>query len=524
MSDSTPFRRVKIVATMSVAVFALTACGGGSTAGSTSGSNAQIDPEAVLRVTAAAPSRNLDPHLQSGYGTFGYLTPLYDRLINVDAADELVPGLAIEWNFADDGSYLELILRDDVSFHDGTAFDAHAVAANIRRGQTLPDSGVAAALGGITSVEIVDPTRVRLHLESGSGAELPSRLATHAGMMISPRAIEAGKDLRNDPGDAGSGAYLVDTYVPLEKLTLVRSDEPYWDPAGGRVAGVEFTTIADAATRLNGLRTGVTDLTWVSSPSEAMDARRLAQSGAIRTHDVQFRNILGILMRSRGALENLELRQAIAHAVDPSEISALFSDTCEPDRQIYPEETWPADPDYLYPYAYDTESARTLAVEAGNATLSLTFAAGTNTEKAANVLQANMSEAGIQVELDPIPNNQLETRSAAGDFDAVVSNSLNPKIDPAETVDLYVTGPYQLGNQNPQIEELARRAADPTMAQHERAELYSQIWSLTLEDALFVPICRQTNVTTYTSKVIGAEDIPFTNTGIFDIRQVAMTS
>lgn len=153
-----------------VAAIALVGCGGGqANDGPTQVMNTDLDRAAVLRVTAAAPSRNLDPYLQTSYGGWGYLTPLFDRLTMVDQDGNLVPGLAKSWQFAPDGTYLELTLREDVSFHDGAKVDAAAVAANIARGKTMAGSTVVAALDDITSVEVVDPMTVRLNLVKGSG-------------------------------------------------------------------------------------------------------------------------------------------------------------------------------------------------------------------------------------------------------------------------------------------------------------------------------------------------------------------
>ncbi|MGX1768577.1 ABC transporter substrate-binding protein [Dietzia sp. NPDC055343] len=101
---------------------------------------------------------------------------------------------------------------------------------------------------------------------------LPSKFATNVGMVISPAAIESGADIQNGPGLAGSGAYLVDKFIPQESLELVRADDDYWDENGGRLAGMTITSISDAATRINGIRTGVTDLTWVSSANEVVAA------------------------------------------------------------------------------------------------------------------------------------------------------------------------------------------------------------------------------------------------------------
>lgn len=520
------YRRSGVVAAALAVVGGLTlsACGGGAAVGAYQ-SEGEIDRSATLRVSSAAPSRNLDPYLQATSGGLGHLTPVYDRLIMANENDELVPGLATEWQYAPDGSSLEMTLREGVKFHDGAVFDANAVAANIARGQTMPGSTVVDALRSINQVEVVDSTHVRLQLVPGTGADLPGRFTTNAGMMISPAAISSGADIRNGPGDAGSGPYEVSSYVPEESLVLTRVQGDYWDPEAGGVAAIEITTIADAATRLNGVRTGATDLTWVSSPSEIVDARNVAAQGILNVEEVRFRGILGVLMRSRGDLSAPEVRQAVAHAINPEAINALFSGTCTPFQQIEPQGSWAAaDSSYRYPYSYDQAAARALLAEAGPASVTLTFAASSNTDKPANVIQSMLEDVGIDAELSPLPGSQADLRYTAGDFESSVSNSVTPKLDPAETVEQYITGKYNFANDNPEIIELTRQAADPARNEADRAVLYREIWEKTLEEALFVPLCQLTNMTVSSPKVQGADSIPRVNSALFDVRHVSMTN
>ena len=51
-----------------------------------------------------------------------------------------VPQLATEWSWSPDNLALTVRLRDGVTFHDGEAFDAAAVKANIERYKTAPES------------------------------------------------------------------------------------------------------------------------------------------------------------------------------------------------------------------------------------------------------------------------------------------------------------------------------------------------------------------------------------------------
>lgn len=514
--------RTGLLAITTVTALAVAACGGGAGAGGISATG-EIDTAAVLRVASAGTSKNLDPYLQDTIGGWSYLTVLYDRLTMVDENDNLVPGLATSWSFAEDGSYLELKLRDDVTFNDGTPFNADAVAANIERGKTLEGSVAAAPFKSIVGVVPVDEYTVRLRLAPGSGVALPGLFSTAIGMMVSPKAIADGVDLRNGPGLAGSGPYVVSDYVPSESMRLTRTDRPYWDPEVGRLGGIDIQTVADASTRMNGMQTGTLDVTWVSSASEIVQSQTLADRDLFNIEKVPFRSTLGVYLRPRGAFANAELRQAAAYAIDPEAVSALFSGNCTPYRQMFPESSWASDPGYEYPYAFDPEKAKALVQKNGGASVALTFGAGSNTEKPSNVIHAALSGAGFDAELNPIPLNQLEPRFIAGDFDQMVSNAFTPKMDPAETVDTYLLRNYSIASENPDIAALSQKAANPVLSEDERAGLYHEISEKTLAEATWIPICHQTNATLYSDRVVNADSVPWVNTGIFDLRRVAMT-
>jgi peptide/nickel transport system substrate-binding protein len=505
------------------AVLALAGCGGGGSSTQGAGDGGEIDPNATLRFTSAGPIRSLDPALQTSYGGLGYLVLAFDRLTTIDKDDNIVPGLATEWTFAPDGSYLELKLRRDVKFHDGTPFDAQAVKANIERGKTLENSAIKQDLADITAVEVVDDHTVRLQLVKGKGVQLPSVFATNVGMMVSPKAIsDPSVDLGNNPGNAGSGPYIVTSFVPNEKVVMKRAPS-YWDPNVGRLAGIELQRVPDGATRLRGVQTGQSDLTTVSAANDLVQAQQLADRNVVTMNKVTFRNILGVYLRAnQGHLVKPEVRQAIAHAIDPEAISALFSGSCTPYRQLYPAHSWAAMKDYTYPYPYDQEKAKSLIQSVGGAKVTVTFAAGTNTEQPANVIQAALSAVGIEATLNPVPNSENEPRFIAGDFELMVSSSWSPKIDPADTVNTYLLNTYKLATDRSAIESIAVEAANPSLTEQQRAPLYAKIWQTTLEQAWFIPVCQQTVGVVGSPKVLNTDNVPWANIGIWDLRYIAM--
>lgn len=515
------YRRRLAVTVTALATLAVAACTGDPT-GDPNATTGEIDPNAVLRVTASSPFQNLDP-AQLAPGGYPYLTLIYDRLTMVDAKDTVVPGLATSWTFAADGSYLELALRTDVTFHDGTPFDATAVKVNIERGQTLSTSTVKQDLADITGVTVVDAHTARLNLKPGTGAVLPSALAAAAGMMVSPKAITDGVNLKLTPGNAGSGPYVATEFVPNEKYVVKRAPGTYWDPNAGRLAGMEITRVPQGATRINGVINGQTHLSFVSSANEITEARQFGKAGQLKVTTRPFRNVLGILLRAdKGDLKDKRVREAVARSVDPAAIKALFADTCTPTRSIYPGSPW-EDPAAKYPYEYDPAKAKALIAEAGGAKVSISFSAGTNTEQPATAIQAAMAQAGITATLNPTPNSETEARFIAGDFELEVSNTFNPRLDPAGTVNNYLTGNYKLATNPEVIAPIAAKAADPRSSEQERAKQYHQLWDQLFTEAWFIPICNLTNATIASPKVVGAEQLPWTNLGLFDLRTVAMT-
>ena len=81
----------------------------------------------------------IDPHINRSSELGIPLTSVYDTLVYLDLdTGELVPGLAEGWQQSDDGLTYTFYLREGVTFHDGTPFDAEAVRYNLDR-ITSPD-------------------------------------------------------------------------------------------------------------------------------------------------------------------------------------------------------------------------------------------------------------------------------------------------------------------------------------------------------------------------------------------------
>src|SRR6056297_2244048 len=82
---------------------------------------------------------------------------LCDKLVDITPDLEIIPQLATGWSWSDDGLTLTMDLREGVTFHDGTPFDAEAVKANIDRSKTMPESRRKSEVKSIESVAVTGP-------------------------------------------------------------------------------------------------------------------------------------------------------------------------------------------------------------------------------------------------------------------------------------------------------------------------------------------------------------------------------
>ena len=131
-----------------------------------------------------------------------------------------------------DGKSITFTLRKNVTFHDGTAFDAAAVKFNIERMKTMPDSKRKAELAPIASVEALAADKVKLNL-SEPFVPLLANLSDRAGMMVSPKAAS------EKAGEFAAAPVCAGPYQFVERksrdLIRVKKYPGYWNAGADRL-------------------------------------------------------------------------------------------------------------------------------------------------------------------------------------------------------------------------------------------------------------------------------------------------
>ncbi|MDQ1082898.1 ABC transporter substrate-binding protein [Microbacterium sp. SORGH_AS_0344] len=423
-------------ATVAIGALALSGCtsqrddnGGGGEAGG--------DVDSTFVFGASGDPSSLDPAFASDGESFRISRQIFEGLVGVaPGTADPAPLLAESWTQSEDGLSYTFELKEGVTFHDGTEFNADAVCFNFDRQNNFTGIAQSESLsyywGKImrgyadtgTSIyggcEAASPTEVTITLTQPYAGFIPA-LSLPAFAIQSPAALEEySADEVGGTSEAptlseyaqghptGTGPFKFDSWEPGAETTVSAYDG-YWGEQG-QVQEVIFRVIGDTTARRQALESGSIDGYDLVAPA---DLGALEGAGYTLVNRDPF-NILYLGMNQADpALADIRVRQAIAHAIDKEQLVT----------QVLPEGTTVASqfmPDSVIgfnsgvtTYEFDQEGAKALLAEAGYTEanpLTLTFNYPVNIsrpympnpEQIFTNLQSQLQAVGIV--LNPVSN------------------------------------------------------------------------------------------------------------------------
>jgi peptide/nickel transport system substrate-binding protein len=322
---------------------------------------------------------NVDPAQNLGnVGTRVAYTP-YDTLIRRDFLNDNVnvPMIATSWQHISD-TVLELKLRDDVTFHDGSPMTADDVVYTFTRLITAPADSPLLDAGTrfltFQSVEAVDPTTVRITTKAPDPV-LINRLASWAGWIVSKNYIETNGQEKFEQTGMGTGPFKFTSFTPDTEITLERHDG-YWGELPP-VKKITFKVIPEIAARVTALINGEVHLITNVPPDQV---ETLAAEDHLEVRDVILSNTHVLVYNThQAALSDKRVRQALNAGIDRqliidtiwdgharakhSEQMEEFGALYNPDRPLTP---------------YDPDKAKALLAEAGYDGAEIPYQTGAN--------------------------------------------------------------------------------------------------------------------------------------------------
>jgi len=210
----------------------------------------------TLRIGLAEDPDLLDPTMARTYVGRIVFASLCDKLVDISPELDIMPQLATEWQWTDGNRGLVMKIRQSVKFQDGEPLDAAAVKFSLERHLNLPGSNRKAEISAVTNVDVIDDHTVKLVL-SVPFAPLLAQLSDRAGMIVSPKAAQAGGDFSTHPVCAGP--YKFTERVAQDRIVLDRFAD-YWNNDAIHFDRIVFLPIVDSTVRLVNLQSGALDL------------------------------------------------------------------------------------------------------------------------------------------------------------------------------------------------------------------------------------------------------------------------
>jgi len=434
---------------------------------------------ATLRIGLNEDPDALDPARGGSFVGRVVFAAVCDKLIDTDAKNNFVPQLATTWAWSADNLILTVSLRDGVKFHDDQVMDAEAVKANLERYRSAPESLRKGELKPVSSVEVVDPHTVRLHL-SQPYAPLVAVLADRAGMMVSPKAL--GRDVTSDLPCAGP--FKLTERVAQDRIVVDRFDG-YWNADAIKLDRIVYQPQPDTTVRLVNLQAGQLDMVERLGPTDVATVKKNPKLKLISQAALAYYSVSINLAAPDSPLKDPRVRAALEASIDRSVLNqVVFDGQFIPSNQFEAPGSRYWDPDHPVP-SPDLAKAKALLREAGQEHPRFTLLIGNSPveQQVGQVVQSLAAEAGFDIKLQAAEANALVAAGRSGNYQAtIVIWSGRPDPDGNVAIWLACDGFLNWGKYcNPKFDDLLSGARGVTDVAQRQA-LYKQLVDVYLTD------------------------------------------
>lgn len=444
---------------------------------------------------------SLDPHRATSTLSRQVWYQIYDSLLEFDETGAPVSNLAESWDVSDDGKDVTFHLREGLTCHDGSPFNADDVlwTANRALGENNP-SLTKSSWGPITSVDKIDDLTVSFKFSDPFGAFVPFMADQFTAMLCDSNADAA--DFGT--GSAiGTGPWVFKSWTKGSEIVLdknpgyVNHGRPVDNEGAPYADRLVIRTMPEAQTRVAGLKTGELDV--IAPPIQEIKSLRSDDSVEVHVAEGTGQNMFLQFAVNRPPFNDKRARQAVSHAIDKDlAIKIVYGDLVE--RQYCPisRGVFGNDPDFCkqFDQDYDPEKAKALLGELGygpDKPMEVTLATwtGDSRERMLQMLQNQLGKVGIKANIEVMDIGTLNARdtqennrdSGPGYMDLMGWTWFDPDL-------LYLLwhspGAYE-GFHTPELDALLEKMRS-TVDPEARAEVVQEAFKILLEEAGQVPI------------------------------------
>ncbi|MFN8440079.1 MAG: nickel ABC transporter substrate-binding protein [Caldilineaceae bacterium] len=481
----------------------------------------EANVEQTFIVASTRDVGELNPH---NYGSsFPALDMVYEPLVRYAADGTLQPGLAESWTHSEDGLTWSFKLRQGVTFHDGTPFNAAAAKWNLERWVGNEDHNWLPTTNLIDSIETPDEYTLVLHTKEFYYALVQELALVRPVRFLSPNGVDAtGAFVKA----IGTGPWQLQEYVKDQRAVFVPYPN-YWGTKP-KLDKVVFDVIPDPQTRVAALLSGEVHLiggeNLGSIPLESVLALRNNADVALLTGEGSTSFVMHMNYQ-RAPFNDPKVRAAINHAINREGIAKqVFSGLASPATGLFPATIPYAGSPLPETYTFDLEKAKSLLAEAGwtpgsdglvskdgkplQVRLVADSEAFPQVKSMAEVVQANLQAIGIGVEIRLFEYEAWRAAIAADEFELDILLTWGAPYDPHSSLTAffktgYTTSAGQMFN-SPELDKILT-AISSEKDDTARQAAYDAFWRNLDENAAVAPLVYSQRIYALRKNVSGFE-------------------
>ena len=390
------------------------------------------------------------PHLDPTSAAAGAIDSVlyanvYEGLTRFAPDGSIVPGLAESWDISEDGLTYTFHLRDGVTFHDGSSFEAADVVFALDRARAEDSTNAQKALfEGIGSVEAPDERTLVVTLKAPDGQFL-FNMAWGDAVVFAPEGVDA---LQTTPD--GTGPFRFEDWKQGDSITLVRNED-YWGEKPA-LAKVTFKFISDPTAAFAATMSGDVDAFYGYPAPENLAQFEADPRFQVLEGSTEGETILA-MNNARAPFDDPRVREAVALAVDRQAIidGAMYGYGTPIGSHFAPHS-----PDYMDltgETPHDPERAKALLAEAGHPDgfeTTLILPPPSYARRGGEIVAAQLRAVGIEARIETVEWAQwLEQVFNGHDFDLTIVSHTEPF-----DIGIYARPDYYFGYDSEEFREI----------------------------------------------------------------------
>ncbi|MFC7061963.1 ABC transporter substrate-binding protein [Halobacillus seohaensis] len=472
-------------------------------AGGDSGSDGDVEQELTYATTSDVVG--LSPIDTNDSVSAAMIEQVYETLFTRNAETmEVEPLLAESYETPDDTTWI-IKLKEDITFQDGTPFNAEAVKYTFEEFVSEERAAPRASLlEPIESIEVEDEHTVVINTEEPYGALLAALSHTNAS-IVSPEA-DQNQDINEEP--VGTGPFVFENWTQGEEVSLLRNEDYWQEPA--QLERVTMKVVPEYSTAVSMLETG--EVQFI----DAVPTEHLSRVESIENIEIQKQE--GTPVYSVGfnfdkePYNELEFRKAVSHAINrEAYVGQLNGLGIENESIIGPQVFGYSEDAADAGYSFDPEEAEKIIEENGYGDEEITLLTANREAytRMAEVVQAQLTEVGLEVSIESMEWGTFLDTTPTGEFDMTFTSWSNSTADGSELVypNLHsdnIDSSNWVRYDNSEFDQLVEESRTK-VDQDVRQEKLQEANLIAVEDAAWVPMHHGVVTAAYDESVQGLQ-------------------